>query len=312
MIRYDKKLESELSKVVINYNTKIRRLSKAKPQNVYIPEKITKKEIKERFKTRKDLRYYFKDIKEFTKRGGERIVRKRGVTAPTYLHKSISRYRRRLSHQIKNQEYFINTRASYFGKLENVTREQALDEEYLNYKARKSLLNKEIKDMNIEQLINYQEKLQSNTKNKDNKNFQNAYIEMLIDTSYLYDIPHEKVHEIVTKIKSLTPREFYDLFKQDRAFQGLIYYYKATNVLGVDQAYETNKLEASDFLEKFYSMVDIIEDFKSRERGEIYTKFENDAKRIVSEKYPELKGQKYRDMVHNLKVSMIKEYETKK
>ena len=258
-------------------------------------------------KTRKDLKYYMKDLKEFTKRGGETLIAKKGVSAPSYLHKSISRYRRRLRSQLKYQEYFINTRASFFGKYENVTREQALDEEFLNYKARQSLLNKELLGASVEDLINYQTKLMSNTKNKDNKNFQNAFIEILVDTSYVYDVPHEDVHNIVKKIKSLTPREFYDLFKQDRAFQGLIYYYQLTNVLGVDLAYENNKQNATEYLDHFYQMGEIIEDFKKRNIRNEYEEYERQAKKIVSEKYPFLKGKDYSAMVHNLKISMIKE-----
>lgn len=74
-IRWNDNDNQELTRVVRNYNAKIRRLEKKHPElkNV-LPEKTSVTQMKDLIETRQDLKRELNALKRFSKRGAEKIV----------------------------------------------------------------------------------------------------------------------------------------------------------------------------------------------------------------------------------------------
>lgn len=80
-IRWRKTDEEELSRIIRNYNSKISRIIKKEPfMETYLPQKLTKKEIKDKIYSRKDFNKEIAKIKRFSKRGSEKVVPNMEVT----------------------------------------------------------------------------------------------------------------------------------------------------------------------------------------------------------------------------------------
>lgn len=75
-IRWSEADEAELSRVVNNFNAKIRRLEKKDPKNsAALPDKVNKAALKSLIQTRQDLNRELNALKRFSKRGAEEIVK---------------------------------------------------------------------------------------------------------------------------------------------------------------------------------------------------------------------------------------------
>ena len=291
MIRYDNKLKSEISRTIKNYNAKVRRLSKKNLSDVYVPNLLHKEDVlnlKRSVETRTDLRKRLKDLQSFTEKGAEKIITKKGVTAPKYIHKQLTRYNRILTRQLKKEEYFV-TKATprSFGRAEKLTRKEALDEDYAKFISKKRLRYKDLEGESINKIVDHLHKLKVNTKMRDYKQFRENFIEMLVDTAYLYDVPHAKVRDMVDSLRSLSPEEFNNFFNEDRSLNVLINYYATTNILGVDVAYESNIDNAKEYFEELINNLDeMVEGYKERTTI-TEDKFEKEAREWVLENYPE-------------------------
>ena len=90
-IRWKNSDEKELSRVVRNYNSKINRILKKDPNmKDFLPERVSKKELKENIKTRRDLNRELNSLKRFTTRGSEELItNENGLTITKYLKKEV-------------------------------------------------------------------------------------------------------------------------------------------------------------------------------------------------------------------------------
>lgn len=71
-IRYDDKLNNQILKTVRNFNAKVTRLER---QGVSLPvEKVSIRELKKDFTSRRDLQSYLRELRKFSQRGVERIA----------------------------------------------------------------------------------------------------------------------------------------------------------------------------------------------------------------------------------------------
>lgn len=74
-IRWSESDNKELSRLVRNFNAKVKRLeSKYAGSDVIIPERVTVKEMRELIDTRRDLQRELKSLQKFTQRGSEEII----------------------------------------------------------------------------------------------------------------------------------------------------------------------------------------------------------------------------------------------
>lgn len=263
MIRYDNKINSKIRRIVNNYNAKINRLSDR--EDLIIPEKIKTSEVKEGIKSRADLNRKLKNLQEFTKRGGEQNITVKGRTIPRYQYNQAKRYRSLISRRLKAREQFnISTYPTYEGKKEKFTIAEQFNEETRNIEAqRRMLLDVDYLNYSPSELTDYIDKLESNARTVNLSMWQQNYADMLLESGYVYNIPHAKLHELREKILDLSPSQFDKLFKTESTIKQILYYYNQINELGVDVAYENMESDVvSIYNSLFENIDDIIEDYK--------------------------------------------------
>ena len=64
-IRYDKKINQEINRTIKNFNQKIARLEKEQ-RDLILPDKITKKALKESVYTRTELKRKLKELQRYS------------------------------------------------------------------------------------------------------------------------------------------------------------------------------------------------------------------------------------------------------
>ena len=141
-IRYDKKLNQEINKTIKNFNQKIARLEKQEKE--LLPEKITKKELKESVYTRTELQRKLKELQRFSKRGAEEVVKTSGgVKLTKYNLENIKRENARVKRNITREINRLKiNKPKIFGKMQSSTFSEMGDTYYLNLVARRKALEK--------------------------------------------------------------------------------------------------------------------------------------------------------------------------
>ena len=261
-IRYSKKLNNELSRLVKNYNAKIRRLQRS---GVDVPTKASVRDIRTSTRNRADLRRKMKNLGEFTKRGAEKLITVKGKTIPQYRYKQINRYRSLINRRLNAREEFNKTtRPTYEGRQEKYTLYEQFNEETRNIEAqRKMLIDVNYLDMSAPELEDYLLKLESNARTVSLSSWQTNYADMLLESGYVYNLPHSKLHDLREKILDLSPSQFDKLFKTESTIKQILYYYNQINELGVDVAFENMESDVvSIYNSLFENIDDIIKDYK--------------------------------------------------
>lgn len=228
-IRYDKKLNQEINKTIRNFNQKITRLEKSE-RDLLLPEKITKKELKENVYTRTELRRKLKELQLYSKRNiEETITTKGGVTLSRYeltkIKRESSRIKASLTREIKKMQ---STSPKVFGKKQATTFAQMGDQYFLNLQARRKALEKgDIGTLSSEQLKQYQTLLDKTRRNKTyySNIFKENYMQMLTDMGYFYGYDKEKLDKLKNTLSSLDSNKFLKLFRDEKSIQSILEYY---------------------------------------------------------------------------------------
>ena len=266
-IRYDQKLNNEIRRIVNNYNAKIRRLE-GKDNELVLPSRFDRQDVKnlrETTKNRADLRRKLKNLQEFTKRGGEQNITVKGREIPRYKYKQIQRYRNLISRRLKAREEFNkSTYPTYEGKQEQFTIAQQFNEESRNIEAqRKQLLDVDYLDFSPTSLDDYLSSLESNARTVNLSTWQQNYADMLLESGYVYNIPHAKLHDLREKILELSPAQFDKLFKTESTIKQILYYYNQVNELGVDVAFENMESDVVNIYNSLFENIDdILKDYQ--------------------------------------------------
>ena len=261
-IRYDTKLKNKMSRIVRNYNAKIKRLS---GKGYDLPSKIAVRTLKSTTRNRADLNRKLRNLQEFTKRGGEKNITVKGREIPQYKYKQIQRYRSLISRRLTAREEFNKTtRPTYEGKEERYTLYEQFNEETRNIEAqRKMLLDVDYLDYSGTELTEYLDKLESNARTVNLSEWQKNYADMLLESGYVYNIPHAKLHDLREKVLDLSPAQFDKLFKTESTIKQILYYYNQINELGVDVAFENMESDVVSIYESLFENIDdILKDYK--------------------------------------------------
>lgn len=237
-IRYDSKLNSEINKIVRNFNQKVTRLEKN--QQELLPTKISVRELKKSYNNRNDLKRKLRELKRFSTRGIEQVIEtKQGLKISKYdlinLKKENARVKRSLTTEIKRLE---TTSPKVLGKKQKTTFAQMGDQHYLNLVARRKALEKEIMNLNKAELERLKNLIDKTLKNKAymNSTFKENYLKMLTDLGYYFDYDNEKLQKLEDKLMDLSPDKFLKLFQEDKSIRAILDYYPViTNTLsGID------------------------------------------------------------------------------
>ena len=261
-IRYDTKFNNKINKIVKNYNAKIRRLS---GKGYDLPSKIAVRTLKKTTRNRADLNRKLRNLQEFTKRGGEKNIMVKGREIPQYRYKQIQRYRGLISRRLTAREEFNKTtKPTYEGKEERYTLYEQFNEESRNIEAqRKMLLDVDYLDYSVTELTEYLDKLESNARTVNLSEWQKNYADMLLESGYVYNIPHAKLHDLREKVLDLSPAQFDKLFKTESTIKQILYYYNQINELGVDVAFENMESDVVSIYESLFENIDdILKDYK--------------------------------------------------
>lgn len=231
-IRYDKKLNSEINKVINNYNAKIRRIEKyADSYNYQLPNKMTKKILKQNAYTRTELRRKLNELKRYSQRGIENSIQtKGGYVISRYEFENLKREKARVQRNISREITRLETeKARVYGKEQVYTFAQMGDSRYLNFLARKENIQKKIDTLSKEDFENYRKFVYSTGRNIEYENslFRENYEKMLFDLAYYTKYPEEKIEELKKKIDKLPNKKFYKLFHTEQGIKDVIYQYMA-------------------------------------------------------------------------------------
>lgn len=265
-IRYDKKINAKISRIVKGYNAKIKRLEGR--EDLIIPSKIDRyalKELRASTKSRADLNRKLKNLQEFTKRGGEKFITVKGREIPRYQYEQAKRYRSLISRRLKaRSEYNRTTYPTYEGVREKFTIAEQFNEEQRNIEALKSrLIDVDYLSYSPSEMTQYISTLESNARTVNLSTWQSNYADMLLESGYVYKIPHQKLHDLREKILELTPSQFDKLFKTESTIKQILYYYNQINELGVDVAFENMESDVVSIYDSLFENIDdIIKDYK--------------------------------------------------
>ena len=264
-IRYDKKINSEINRIVNNYNSKIRRLSKTN-KAVYIPERITKsgiKDLKESVTNRADLRRRLKELQRYSERGGEQIIKVKGVSISRSQYKTLTSYKRLATLRINRKlKFFEENKPTSSGIEQAGTFKQLRTQEYLNTVAKKeALLGKDLSTLTSDREINeYINKLKVNTRTFSAKDWQHTYVEDIFTTAgYILGIDKKTIDKISKKFESLTPAQFNKLVSQEALLKSIQEIYEGITNAGIKKT------------KKFYENAD-----------EIYNNLEENIDNLIS------------------------------
>lgn len=225
-IRYDKKLENELSRIINNYNRKIARLNNKNAE--FVPEKISKRKLKETYSTRKELRQEINRLKRFTKRGSEEIITtKKGLKLSKWEIENIKIERQRAFRKINGGLKMYEIRKpKVLGKVQAVTFAQMGSTEYTNLLAKKKILkNKNINYLDKAELDRYKKMLRNINKPDESLGIKENMIEIIEKNGYMAGINNNTVEKIVEALESVDYRNFKDLIEDEKAIKVMFNYY---------------------------------------------------------------------------------------
>ena len=226
-IRYDKKLNQEINRTIKNFNQKIARLEKQERE--LLPNKITKKDLKNSVYTRSELQRKLKELQRFSKRGAEDIITTRGgVRLTQYELQNIKRENARVKRNITREINRLKVnKPKIFGKSQTATFSQMGDTDYLNLVARRKALEKDINVLSREEFERFTKLVEKTGRNQQYMNsiFKENYFDMLTDLAYYFDYDNDKLNLLKQKLMNLKPNDFMKLFKEDKSIRAILDYY---------------------------------------------------------------------------------------
>ena len=226
-IRYDKKLNSEINRVIKNFNQKITRLEKQERE--LLPSKITRKELKSSVYTRDELRRKLKELERFSTRGVEDVITTSGgIRLTKYELNEIKRENARVKRNITREINRLKVeKPKIFGKKQTSTYSEMGDSDYLNLVARRKALEKDINKLSREEFERFTKLIEKTGRNQAymNSMFKENYFDMLTDLAYYFDYDNDKLNMLKQKLMRLRPNDFLKLFKEDKSVRAILDYY---------------------------------------------------------------------------------------
>lgn len=226
-IRYDKKINKEINRVIKNFNQKIARLERQGKE--LLPSKITKKELKESVYNRNELKRKLNELKRFSNRNAENIIEtSKGLKITAYELSNLKRENARIKRNITREiNRLISSKPKVFGKIQSSTFSEMGDIDFLNLKARRKALEKDILKLNKQEFERFKKLVEKTGRNQQYMNsiFKENYFQMLTDLGYYFDYDNEKLVVLKDKLMRLKPNDFLKLFKEDKSIRAILDYY---------------------------------------------------------------------------------------
>lgn len=239
MIRYDREYNQTITRVVSNFNRKVRRLEQQESRLLPTPVKVS--EIKERFTNRRELNKYLKDLRRFSRRGAEDIVEVKGKEYTRYqidlfrtnLRRERDRVRRELARDIQAKNPYPMQHNVHMQNLRN--RQEKLTQAWTQ------LIDKEFSRIADKYV-------------QDSETFDN-YMEILFRDAYQVGFDKEKLEHIRERLSELSTSQFMHVLETTPEIQYVFEYYHSltrqagvTNI-GVYNAFRTLERRIDDIVD---------------------------------------------------------------
>lgn len=256
-IRYNQKLNTSINSIVRNYNAKIRRLERAAEEYI-LPEKTSVKELKENAKTRRELDLMLKDLQRFSKRGMEQTVRfASGIEMSKYqeykLKRNLKIAKAKTTRDIKS---FKSTPIKVYGVAQSTPHEY--DDAFLNLKAQREQLEKNINDLTPNQLKRLEADIEDILKSAElEEQYKNNWLDLIDKLSYYGNVDKEQIEEIKKRINNVSASNFTKMWRNEKSIKAIQELYKDVirNKSTVDEDLEN---DIYDNLTNFYRNLDVI------------------------------------------------------
>lgn len=226
-IRYDKKLNQEINRVIRNFNQKIARLEKENKE--LLPSRVRKSDLKKSVYTRSELSRKLRELERFSKRGVEDVITTSGgVRLTKYELSNIKRENARVKRNISREINRMRMQSpKIFGKRQMATYSQMGDQDFLNLIARRKALEKDINKLSREEFERFSKLIEKTGRNQQYMNtvFKENYFDMLTKTAYYFNYDNKKLSYLKDKLMELKPNDFLKLFKEDRSVRAILDYY---------------------------------------------------------------------------------------
>lgn len=242
MIRYDSDYNQKISRVVSNFNRKVRRLEKEEHRLLPSPVKVS--DIKEKFTDRRDLNKYLNDLKRFSKRGSEEIITVKG--------KEYSKYQIEL--------FRTNLRRQRDDLRREIARAEGIKH---RYPMQHNIYLQNLKNRQEKLTWAWQELLDTEFSTTADRYIRNAetfdnYLETLFQDAYQVGYDPEKLEYIKKKLLELTPSEFMKVLSDTPEIQFVFdYYHSLTRQAGI-----TNIGVYNAFNSLYKRIDDIVDEYK--------------------------------------------------
>ena len=227
-IRIYKKTEKELQRLIRNYNQKITRLQKKDTYSLlYLPEKVTKKDILRNVNSRKELNRVKRDLKAFSQRGVEETYTfDSGFETSIYeaknLKRNLSSAKRKLTIQLNK---LANTKVTEAGEdFLDVSKEQIYRDRKMNLEAKRMLLSNGIAKVKTRKDLDNLKRLVDNVlKDKKATNI-NSVITRMEDVRKRYNVS-TNIGNIYNDFYILSDIEFTNLIENELLIKRILDYY---------------------------------------------------------------------------------------
>ena len=256
-IRYTKNLTSNINKIIRNYNSKITRLEKAE-EDYYLPEKTSLNEVKGMASNRRELNRLLRDLQRFSERGMEKTITfSSGVEMSKYeaerLKLNLRLAKAKATRELKS---FQTTPIKVFGIPQSTPHEY--DEAYLNLKAQREQLDKDISKLNKRELERLETNINDLLFSYDKEElYKNNWLDMIDKLSYYGGIDEGKKDKIIERVKKLSPSNFTKLYRNEKSIKALqeLYQDVVRNKSMVDEELSN---DISEVMGNFYNNLDVI------------------------------------------------------
>ena len=207
---------------------------------------------------RRELNRMLKDLQRFSKKGMEKTVSfSSGVEMSRYeaekLKNNLRIAKAKATRELKN---FKSTPIKVFGIPQNTPHEY--DEAYLNLKAQREQLDKDISKLSKRELERLESNINDLLNSYDAENlYKNNWLDMFDKLSYYGEIDESKKKQILERLDKLSPSNFTKLYRNEKSIKAMQELYKdvVRNKSNVDDEL-TNDI--NEVISNFYNNLDII------------------------------------------------------
>ena len=154
-------------------------------------------------------------------------------------------------------QYFRKTKGSIFGESVEETYARMGDEDFIRAKARRKALEKDIKQMNKDEIKRFKKLITNVLKyNEINPNFKQNSLELIMLTGTFYGYDTNKLQTIVDRLNSLDDKTYYEIYYNERSIKAIEDYYRLIAPKGFDINLYTD--DVSMILDELYDNLEKI------------------------------------------------------